>query len=332
MNEQERNRFGSPGLRLVQLYILLVSTGRPYSLTRLAALLSCSRQTVLRMIDQIQRIPKANCETWLDKGERMYRIAVQPGAAQLVFNPESIRHLALCRDIVGHLLPEAFQEELQATLNMASGGVAEKAGAVPSLAEPWVKGLIDYTPFESILEDIQAAMHEKRLCRVDYQARSSGERVRYLAAPLLIIAYREALYLRCRLYDTITQPTERYRTLAVHRIKTFRLTAAGFTQLPEEDRDPDFGFPFHEPIRVRVAFWRGAATYVGERTWSPGQKITRRKDGTLVLTFTATSRLEVIAWVLSFGPDAELIEPRELREEMKERARGILDRYTQQIK
>lgn len=327
MREREGNLFGSPGLRLVQLYILLCSTGRPYTLTRLAGMFRCSRQTILRMMDQMQRVPDADLETWVHRRERLFRSAPRATSANVVLTSDVIRHLALCRDIVRHLLPEAFQEELRETLSAVSRDVPDMTDALASFAEPWVKGHIDYTLFQAILEDIQTAMHERRLCRVTYQARSSGGRHRYLAAPLHIIAYREALYLRCRLYDVPERPTNSFRTLAVHRIKNLRIDAATFPDKPEDDHDPNFGFPFHEPIRVRVALWGGAATYVGERTWSPDQKLTKRKDGALILTFTATSRLEVIAWILSFGPDAELLEPKDLRDELRKQVDEIRARY-----
>lgn len=329
MRTQERNRFGSPGLRLIQLYILLASTGRPYSLTRLAGLLSCSRQTILRMIDQIVRIPKAKCQSWLDGGERFFQIVPDRQAAQLNFDPEIIRHLALCRDIVVHLLPENFHKELQATLKHLSGTAPEGRGNPAALAEPWGKGFIDYSPFQDILETVQDAMRLSRLCRVRYQPRSVGQTLSYLAAPLRIIAYREALYLRCRLYDAGARPASEYRTLAVHRVKSLHMEQAGFKPADSDDREPGFGFPFHEPLRVRVAFQKGAAEYVAERTWSPGQKLTRRKDGTLILTFTATSRFEVISWVLGFGPDAELLEPEDLRREVREKAVAIVGRYAE---
>jgi len=278
-------------------------------------------------MDQIQRVPDTDLETWVHKKERVFRIAPRPTSANVVLTSDVIRHLALCRDIVRHLLPETFQEELRETLNAVSRGVPDMTDALASFAESWVKGQIDYTPFQAILEDVQTAMHERRLCRVTYQARSSGGRHRYLAAPLHIIAYREALYLRCRLYETHKRPTDDFRTLAVHRIKSLLTDAATFPDKPEDDHDPNFGFPFHEPIRVRVALWDGAATYVGERTWSPDQKLTKRRDGALILTFTATSRLEVIAWVLSFGPDAELLGPKDLRDELRNQAAAIHARY-----
>lgn len=175
-------------------------------------------------------------------------------------------------------------------------------------------------------------MQEQRLCHVVYHSRSKNKTVAQLVAPLRILAYHEAFYLRCRIYDPHELRGGEYCTFAIHRIKSLKMEKQYFKDRPENDSDPSFGFPFHEPIQVKAAFWGGAASYVAERVWSADQRLTKRGDGATVLTFTSTSRLEVISWLLSFGPDAELLEPKELREEIKERARGMMYRYEQSAK
>jgi len=82
-----------------------------------------------------------------------------------------------------------------------------------------------------------------------------------------------------------------------------------------------------EPFSATVRFKPAAACYVSERTWSDDQKLTTRGDGSLELEFTATSRPEVISWVLSFGRDAELLTPADLREEFMAVCRDITGVY-----
>ena len=323
-----QNLFGSPGLRLVQLHILLSSTNRSYSLGRLAGIFQCSRQTVLRMTEQLSRVRDIEIETWVQNRERHFKTEPKPTPAAFSFTAESLRHMALCLDILRYLLPAPVQRELQDLLGAtAEHLVLGKSRALESHTEPLVKGRIDYTPFQTILEDIQTAMRERRLCRVDYRARSSGERHRYLVAPLRIVVYREAFYVRCRVYTAPNIPTEDFRTLAVHRITALRLRNETFPDTSEDDHEPHFGFPFHEPIQVRAAFHGPAATYVEERIWSADQTLKKRRDGTVELTVTTTSSPEVIAWILSFGPDAELLVPKHLRDEICDRCVAMHGRY-----
>ena len=82
-----------------------------------------------------------------------------------------------------------------------------------------------------------------------------------------------------------------------------------------------------DPFRVRVSFSADAAAYVQERTWSEDQTISPTPEGGIILEFTATSWPEVISWVLSFGPEASLLAPEDLREEIKEAVEKMLKSY-----
>lgn len=328
MTRQQRNTFGSPGLRLLHLFSVLGSGHKAYSLSRLAQLFRCSRQTVLRMVEQLEQVRDVEIETWLSGKERQFRLlpSVQPPG--ISFTAETIGYLVFCRDILKHLLPEPVQKEITETLGaIPDFSMSEAPAGETAIAAPLVKGRIDYAQSEAVLERIQSAMRDKRLCRVTYRSRSKGSRETHIVAPLRIISYREALYLRGRIYESPRQPADGFRTFAVHRIQSLTPLRNTFQDKYHDDKEPAFGFPYHAPMRVRVAFWGGAATYVAERTWSSDQKLRKRRDGALELTFTSTSRVEVISWVLSFGSEAELLEPKDVRNELTETVQALAERY-----
>ena len=64
------------------------------------------------------------------------------------------------------------------------------------------------------------------------------------------------------------------------------------------------------------SFAPDAAVFVRERVWSKDQTVEALPDGGIVLTFTSTSEPEVHSWVLSFGSQAELMEPDTLRRQI----------------
>ena len=82
-----------------------------------------------------------------------------------------------------------------------------------------------------------------------------------------------------------------------------------------------------KPFRVKVTFRSATAAYVTERTWSDDQKLKSLPDGGLLLEFTATSRPEVLSWVLSFRAEAQLLEPADLREEMTSIVENLAEIY-----
>lgn len=64
--------YRSPSQKMLSLYSLLMFTGRPYSLAQLSRELHCSKQTVIRMTDQISRSFGGRVESRLESGKRIY--------------------------------------------------------------------------------------------------------------------------------------------------------------------------------------------------------------------------------------------------------------------
>jgi predicted DNA-binding transcriptional regulator YafY len=67
---------------------------------------------------------------------------------------------------------------------------------------------------------------------------------------------------------------------------------------------------------VQVRFSQAVAHTVRERLWHPSQRIKTMPDGSIVLSFEAGGRMEIISWLLSYGEHAEVLAPAELREEV----------------
>ena len=95
--------------------------------------------------------------------------------------------------------------------------------------------------------------------------------------------------------------------LAVHRIKDVIHTDKCIEfSIPEENLGM-FGLPWHEPRTFRIGFKPGkVADYVRERIWADRQHLEELSDGGLILEITTRSEPELMAWVRSFGDEAEL--------------------------
>ena len=115
-----------------------------------------------------------------------------------------------------------------------------------------------------------------------------------------------------------TPKIEAERTLSLHRIVSCTPTRRKLATYPQwSEPASSFGVMGKTPFIVKVAFSSLVAPYVRERIWSENQHIEEDAEGDIVLTFNATSKEEVLSWVLSFGDDAELLEPATFFEEMR---------------
>jgi len=79
---------------------------------------------------------------------------------------------------------------------------------------------------------------------------------------------------------------------------------------------------------VNLKFSGEAADFVAECTWHPSQKLTKNKDGTLNAEFEVGGLSEIKIWILGFGENVEVLEPQQLREELRVTAAKIKQIYS----
>jgi len=69
-----------------------------------------------------------------------------------------------------------------------------------------------------------------------------------------------------------------------------------------------------ELYTVKVRISSGWVRWVGEKIWQESRKMTKLPDGSLEMTFRAAGLDEIRRWVLSFRPEAIVLEPEKLDE------------------
>jgi predicted DNA-binding transcriptional regulator YafY len=116
---------------------------------------------------------------------------------------------------------------------------------------------------------------------------------------------------------------------AVQRVKSVRATGDSFER--------PGGFRLEEYLKGSFRALRGDGDYdialhfspevadrIKERRWHSSQKLERQDDGSLVLRFHVNDLREVKRWVMGWGGDCRVLEPKELRESIREEAKRIL--------
>ncbi len=122
------------------------------------------------------------------------------------------------------------------------------------------------------------------------------------------------------------------RTFALPRISDVRRTGPRF-QRPSgfsigKFLDSSFGvFQGRGRIAVRVRFQPFAAQLVRERLWHHSQRIKDLPDGRLELQLKLGALQEIERWILSWGDQAEALEPPELRRRLAEIGKKLAAQY-----
>ena len=306
------------GQKLISLYARLLFSGERHSLTELATMLRCSKQSVLRLVDDISRSYGVNLEQNMEGNRKYYRVTKPRGMstpASLTW--EEMAVLQMCRDFTAALMgPELFEEASRALMK-SRGLLPENVKAPASHFASFSFGTIDYTPHQQTLRTLMQAMEQRKVCKLTYQAGMWDEPKTYYIMPLKIFAHRDTLYVHARFHKA---PGKKYRTpkfdpfLPIHRIKQIELTDTIY-QYPADynftkEFTKDFGVMKGDSFKVAAEFTGWAAQYVAERNWSEDQKIKYLGKGKIRLSFTASSEPELIGWLLSFGEDVKLLKPK----------------------
>jgi predicted DNA-binding transcriptional regulator YafY len=181
---------------------------------------------------------------------------------------------------------------------------------------------------QAVLSRLNDAILQQKTCQITYRAVDAEEKS-YPIEPLRLLYYMEAggLYLVAR------KPAQKPITLAVERIQDLEPTKDGFAisdevaNSIEERLANSFGIISGDPFEVRISFSKKQAPYIRERTWHPSQKIEEQDNGSIIITFHASSEYEIKRWVLQFGADAQVIKPKSLQKEIISELEATLKTY-----
>lgn len=326
--------YKSYGEKLIGLFVRLLFSGERHSLTELAQMLACSKQTVLRLIDNIRKAYGINIEETKDGNRSFYRIKKSVVSLKSIpLTEDELHSLQLCKSFTQHLIGKKLYEEATQAIFKSKAALAEGQHIDECHFTAFRPGSIDYTPQHQIIHTLIEAMGKHKVCKLTYQAIEAPRPKTFHIKPLKLFSYHDAIYLHAQ---KAKEPGKPYRTpkydplLAVHRMKSVVMTDIAFQSENfdfEKAFNQQFGVIKEEAFEVEAAFTGWAAAYVAERCWSPDQEIIPKGKNKIILKFTASSRPELIGWLLSLGEEAKVLKPDWLVKEMKAKIAELVKCY-----
>lgn len=333
---EKRDLYRSYGEKLISLFVRLLFSGESYSLTELSHKLRCSKQTVLRLVNDIGMAYKVNLEESRRGNRKYYRIK-KPERTSLTHSltEMELNVLEMCRDFTAHLLGDKLFEEATQALLKSQTLLPEKSQKSSRFFASFRPGTIDYTPHHDTICTIIEGMEARKVCKINYQAIMEEEAKTFYIKPLKLFSHLDTVYLHAQMAK---YPGKRYQEpeydplLAVHRIKKVEMTERSY-EFPdkfdfEKAFNKNFGVIKEDAFEVEVEFAGWAARYAAERIWSPDQKIKKKGEGKIRITFSASSEPELIGKLLFFGEEAKLIKPDWLVEEVATKVKQMNALYS----
>ena len=315
MPEQPSKRRDRQVVRILGILGALLEGGQP-TVQSLAARFGTRRETIYR---DLRALEDAGYPISGDESGCLSRPRLLPearrAAPQVRLTDEEISALLWASRQSAEVSP--FREALGTAAAKLRGMARDEATAgIESVMIESGWGLKDYGPHrETILRLVEAILRHRR-CEVTYLSPSAKAPKTYGFDSYRLISVAGGLYCLGQV-----PPRETITTLAVDRILALQVSETSFVAGPGLDLDryrrESFGVTWEEPMNVAIRFTADQAPYVRERIWHPTQRIHKRPDGGIELSFRAGGMFEIARWVLGWGGSAEVLRPRRLREYMR---------------
>lgn len=309
---------------------LLETSKRGLSIAELAQMEGVAWRTVQRDLDALQEAGFPLLNQRVDRANRWAFVDTFHFRLPPPFTLTELMSLHLYRDLTRVFKGTAYYEALESLFRKVKSALpARTLTYLDHLQSSFAVGIRpyrEYGRFREILNQVDQAVATR--CRLEmayHGLRGARETVRKID-PYKIWFFDGTIYLigYCHLRGQV-------RMFVVDRIKMLRLTEERFI-LPaafslDDFLKHSFKVMHDELFRVRLKVSPGWSRWVGEKTWHDSQKSVRLPDGGLELTFQVAGLDEIRMWVLSLGPEAEVLEPERLREEVQNALRATLSLY-----
>lgn len=315
--------------------VKLLSRPQGATIAEIVANTSVERRTVYRIFKALERIGLPVHETAAGIMERQKRYQLDEGSvlktpnlATLTFD-EALSLYALRGNLgvyQGTMIEESVDAAFRKLGLILPPGFRRMMERYATLFIPTAKAAKDYSGVQETIDDLSFAMLNGKVCTVTYHSFYDDRDKTFTIHPLHFFERDGGLYLLCMVarFSSI-------RTLAVERIRSLDIVEQEFDYPegfdPHELLDSAFNIIFDEPFDARIRFPSGQARYIKERRWAKDQEFIDEVDGSVVLAMRTSGRDEVKRWVLSFGSAAEVLEPAELRAEVKQEFEAAARRY-----
>ena len=323
-------RAGAKRDRLARFYrVVRFLEGRPEGATpgEIAAFVGVSRRTAYRDLAALEE--EIGIPLWADEGRwgvdgRAFLPALRLTLAEATAVFLAARLMAKYADAydpelasafvkLGEALPEVLGRHVQRTLDVMARRPMDPEGArhLRALTQAWAeRRIVELTYDVSTYDPARGT----RTARVHP----------YLIEPS---AETHALYL-----IGLDETRDALRTFKLERILRLAVTPEHFEAPPdgvvEEALERAWGIIADQgDVEVVLRFARSVAGRVAETTWHPSQAVTKERDGSLTWRATVSGTIEIRAWILSWGPDVEVLAPATLRAEVAALLADAAGRY-----
>lgn len=235
----------------------------------------------------------------------------------------TMQHLMANMDKGGLLSPHI--QPLMARLNSLLGSAENTAEEVRKRVR--IIGVAARRMHLSHFETVGSALLRRKRLTITYHARGTDQVTEREVSPQRLVYYRENWYLDawCHLRGAL-------RNFSVDAILKAEILEKAARDVSEKATDEVLGagygiFSGSKVQWAKLKFTPERARWVAYEQWHPRQKGTMDVNGSYFLEVPYADDRELLMDILKYGPDIEVIEPKNLRSRVRNQLKKAIDQY-----
>ena len=310
--------------------IRLIESRHGITAAELARETGVATRTIQRDLAAIEEAGYPLVSDW-QSGEKLYRFLTRfKDVPPISFTLQELMTLSLLRSQLDLLNGTPFLKDMQSVFTKVNSVLPPRLAAhmerIAEVSHPILQGRRDYSRSGESLQTIRHALLHQLTIGIGYRPVGRGEPVVYRIDPYTLIFQKGGIYLLGFAHER-----QALRTFAVERIASVTKGKERFT-IPDGFQakaalGEAFGIVAGPSMEVEIRFSAAIAHAVRDRVWHASQRIREEGDGTLHLSFRAGGKMEILSWLLSYGAHAELLAPKDLRDELGRMVRETAEIY-----
>ena len=309
--------------RVVLLHRLLKKARRPVPLARLMDELECSRATVYRVVAYLRDALDAPLESGVGEHGQASFCYISDAADTfelpgIWLSSEELAALLAMHTLLERTDSSVLTGALTPFRVKIERLLAERTvGQTLPLERIRMIGSGTRVLDQQVFRSVAGAVLGRRRINFVYRARGNDQTTRRSVSPQRMVHYRDNWYL-----DAWDHDKEALRSFAVDRMREVSTPDLPVRDLADDTLDAalagGYGI-FAGTARgwATIHFSTHAARWVADMHWHSQQQGHFLEDGGFELRLPYANSRELLMDILKYGPDAEVIAPVALREEMK---------------
>jgi len=323
--ERRKPTYGS-AVRMAELILMLSKAWRPVLVDQICEYFSISHRTA-------QRYRKALNENLMSSdGGKFLRVLREGGVEKWYLADQEEIMTATFFRIVSVYVAMVLLRSMAGTV--LENGIKHLWEMVAGQLKPSIRTQLEdfdrkirYSGFgrksyseknEVLAEILKGLIHQSKIQILHYSHHASKEKY-HIIRPYTLLLHRDSLYIHA-----YVEGYRQIRTFSIDRIKKavnknepFKYPA-NFN--PDKLTDGSFGIyesPGVRSFKVLVSFKEVLWEYITIRRWHSTQRFSEVKEGSFTMEVHLKNTNELIPWVLQFGSDAKVLEPKSLRDKVR---------------